>query len=199
VIEQMSVDDYQLALRPKVQGTQNLNTAFGSSLDFFIMLSSCASILGNKGQANYAAGNAFQDAFAYSKSDDQSNFVALNLGIIEDAGVLSLHSDTLRSLLRQGYFPVRHEELLALLEYAMSDQCRQDRCHQAIIGFNGRSIFNAEVPPAVSRNPLLSHLTYTTDMTVAGETGIVSENVKQLIAAASTNEEIHRIIVSAIA
>jgi hypothetical protein len=63
----MTIDEYHGALACKLQGTWNLhNTALEQnlSLDFFTLLSSISGVVGQKGQANYAAGNAVLDAFA---------------------------------------------------------------------------------------------------------------------------------------
>ena len=52
-------------LAPKVSGAVNLDAATRSvALDFFVLFSSFAGALGNVGQADYAAANAFLDAFA---------------------------------------------------------------------------------------------------------------------------------------
>ncbi|HEX6159707.1 MAG TPA: type I polyketide synthase, partial [Thermoanaerobaculia bacterium] len=50
---------------PKVTGTYNLDCATRAvELDFFVVFSSIAAVLGNVGQADYAAANGFEDAFA---------------------------------------------------------------------------------------------------------------------------------------
>ena len=55
---------FKAVLAPKVAGTLNLDHATRElDLDFFILFSSGA-VLGNPGQADYAAANAFMDAFA---------------------------------------------------------------------------------------------------------------------------------------
>ncbi|MCX7747906.1 MAG: amino acid adenylation domain-containing protein [Clostridia bacterium] len=52
-------------LEPKVKGVVNLDEASKDlSLDFFILFSSIAGTLGNQGQGDYSAANAFMDAFA---------------------------------------------------------------------------------------------------------------------------------------
>ncbi len=58
-------EELQTVLEPKVNGLINLDKAAGDiSLDFFILFSSIAGSLGNPGQADYAAANAFMDEYA---------------------------------------------------------------------------------------------------------------------------------------
>jgi amino acid adenylation domain-containing protein/thioester reductase-like protein len=58
----------ELVLSPKVTGTLVLEQLLANRpLDFFILCSSLASVIGVGGQIAYCAGNAFQDAFAQAK------------------------------------------------------------------------------------------------------------------------------------
>lgn len=55
-------------LAPKVAGAANLDAATaGDPLDLFVLFSSAAALVGNAGQAAYAAGNAFMDALAQAR------------------------------------------------------------------------------------------------------------------------------------
>ncbi|WP_043148506.1 SDR family NAD(P)-dependent oxidoreductase, partial [Pseudogulbenkiania ferrooxidans] len=57
--------EFRSVLAPKVAGTINLDLACADlPLDFFVLFSSGASVLGNAGQGDYAAANGFLDAFA---------------------------------------------------------------------------------------------------------------------------------------
>jgi hybrid polyketide synthase/nonribosomal peptide synthetase ACE1 len=54
----MSYEDLNQVLRPKVLGSKHLDEIFGDQpLDFFILFSSLACVFGNVGQSNYAAAN----------------------------------------------------------------------------------------------------------------------------------------------
>jgi NAD(P)-dependent dehydrogenase (short-subunit alcohol dehydrogenase family) len=54
--ENMTVEEFHTAIRPKVQVTRNLHEQLPKDLDFFICMSSVGGIVGSRGQGNYNAG-----------------------------------------------------------------------------------------------------------------------------------------------
>ncbi|WP_422743333.1 type I polyketide synthase [Mycobacterium sp. WMMD1722] len=64
----MGEDDFATVLGPKVTGTRVLHDALADqSLEFFVMFGSAGSTIAAPGQGNYAAANAFLDAFAHHR------------------------------------------------------------------------------------------------------------------------------------
>ncbi|KAL5002552.1 hypothetical protein BDV10DRAFT_202156 [Aspergillus recurvatus] len=102
ILEQMSIDDWNAAIRPKVAGTRNLHDRFSqrNSLDFFVMLSSLSAILGWASQASYAAGGTYQDALARWRCSKGLPAVSLDMGVIKDVGYVA-ESRTVSDRLRK--------------------------------------------------------------------------------------------------
>ncbi|GAP87706.2 putative polyketide synthase [Rosellinia necatrix] len=113
----MSLQEWNGAIRPKVDASWNLHHVLGNGLDFFVLLSSTMGIVGNKEQSNYAAGNTFQDSLARYRVSQGLPGVSLNLPAIEDAGFLADKPELLESmrLVGNGSMPVK--EVLAVLDY----------------------------------------------------------------------------------
>jgi acyl transferase domain-containing protein/acyl carrier protein len=76
-------------LAPKVKGTLVLDHLLKDvELDFFLLCSSLSSILGPFGQVGYNAANAFQDAFAHSKTGCPGGpVVSINWGTWQQVGM----------------------------------------------------------------------------------------------------------------
>lgn len=65
MFSKMSVETMQAVLGPKIDGTCNLDGIFYKEpLDFFILFSSSACVIGNSGQSNYAAANGYLNGLA---------------------------------------------------------------------------------------------------------------------------------------
>ncbi len=90
LIRGKSVDDFLAVLSAKVQGTWLLDQATaGQDLDFFLLFSSLSSLLGNLGQADYAAANAYLDSFAAAAWSRNRRVMALNWGPWAEVGMLA--------------------------------------------------------------------------------------------------------------
>ncbi|EME41547.1 polyketide synthase-like protein [Dothistroma septosporum NZE10] len=53
----VTFDEWQQAMRPKVQASWNIHELLRKDIDFFVLLSSFAGLFGNLGQTNYGAGS----------------------------------------------------------------------------------------------------------------------------------------------
>ncbi|KAJ4300383.1 hypothetical protein N0V88_003057 [Collariella sp. IMI 366227] len=165
-LENMTLDQYNTAVRPKVHGTLNVHDAFASpDLDFFILLSSTAGILGIAGQANYSAGNTFQDAFALAQSAREGNkarYVSLDLGAIEGTGAIDRLSAKSKDVWRRSTIVMSFEELYTVLEYAMTPETAQDGFTHSILGFDRESITSVSLDTYTFSNPMFSLLPTST-------------------------------------
>lgn len=87
VFENMTYQQWQTAFEPKVAGTWYLHKLVPDpgGVDFFIMLSSIVSIIGNVSQANYAAGNAWMDGLAHYRRSLGLPANSLNVGLVLDS------------------------------------------------------------------------------------------------------------------
>lgn len=76
-------------LAPKVKGTLVLDAVTRNiPLDFFILFSSVSSIAGLAGQVDYAAANAFLDAFAHHRSSRDGHLtIAINWSAWQEVGM----------------------------------------------------------------------------------------------------------------
>ncbi|CAN8104204.1 unnamed protein product [Discula destructiva] len=63
-------------------------------MDFFLMLSSISGVLGLVSQANYGAGNTFQDALARHRTAEGLPAVAIDLPAVSQVGVVTGSDDT---------------------------------------------------------------------------------------------------------
>ncbi len=118
-MSRMRPEQMERVLAPKVQGTWNLHEAtLGEKLDCFIMFSSVSSALGNAGQGNYSAANAFLDSMAHYRKALGLPALTVNWGQLGEVGVAAADEKLREKLTRQGIIPLppaRGLELLAQL------------------------------------------------------------------------------------
>lgn len=94
----MSEDAFDKVTAPKIIGTRVLHNAFRDhDMEFFVMFGSAGSTIASPGQGNYAAANAFLDAFAHHRR--AAGLPALTIGwgpwsvgMVEELGLEKLYA-----------------------------------------------------------------------------------------------------------
>ncbi len=126
LIANKSEADLRAVLAPKVAGTLALDAALGSeSLDFLLLFASASGALGNPGQADYAAANAFLDAFAQErnrrvgKGECCGHTLSIDWPYWQDGG-MRLPGAVVSAMERQaGAIPLATDAALATLAFAL--------------------------------------------------------------------------------
>ncbi len=103
-------------LKPKAFGAYNLHKeTLNDKLDFFVLYSSISSVIGNPGQGNYVAANAFLDALAHHRHSMGLPALTVNWGAIADVGYLAKNSGVVTHLKKMGLHPIPPEQALKAL------------------------------------------------------------------------------------
>jgi myxalamid-type polyketide synthase MxaB len=114
-------------LGPKVQGTWHLHEATQAlALDFFVLFSSITSLLGNRGQANYAAANAFLDAFAHYRQAQGLPALSINWGRWSEIGLAAdLVKQTQAQMAARGESSLAPSQGVAAFGHLLREQAPQ--------------------------------------------------------------------------
>ena len=109
---------FNRVLKPKIDGAWNLHElTLGMPLDFFVLFSSSAGILGSAGQSNYAAGNVFMDALAQARQAAGLPAISIDWGAWGEVGMAaSLDDRHAKGWDAQGISVIEPSEGLAILQ-----------------------------------------------------------------------------------
>jgi len=93
LIDQTS-ERFERVLAPKIKGAWNLHLLTRDCpLEFFVMFSSMAALVGSPGQGNYAAANAFLDALAHHRAAQGLPALSIDWGPWSGAGMAETLAD----------------------------------------------------------------------------------------------------------
>ncbi|KAL4912943.1 polyketide synthase [Aspergillus aurantiobrunneus] len=118
---------WHTGIDPKVQGTLNLHHAINGkdeALDFFLMTSSISGSVGTATESNYCAANFFLDQFARYRQSLGLPATSIGLGMISELGYLHENPEIEALLLRRGIQAINEDELLQILDIALSEAAR---------------------------------------------------------------------------
>jgi len=124
-LQNQSIESFVKVMSPKVRGAWHLHHACHDiELEFFVMLSSAASLFGSPGQANYAAANSFLDGLANYRHSQGLTALALQLSMVDEIG-MAAQPEREKSLNNQQIRRIAPSEYLEALELSLSSQYPQ--------------------------------------------------------------------------
>jgi acyl transferase domain-containing protein len=140
-------------LQPKVAGAWTLHMLTAClPLDFFVMFSSFAGVLGSPGQANYAAANSYLDALAAMLAAQGRPATSIAWGPWEGMGLSVRPGDAGRVVRRSGVDGIEPADGMRMLDLLLGDEAPQT----AVARIDWQRW--AASSPAAAGSPLISEL-----------------------------------------
>jgi phthiocerol/phenolphthiocerol synthesis type-I polyketide synthase C len=124
IIANLDADRFRRVLAPKVAGVDNLEHALrGVALDYFVVFSSVTTLLGNPGQGNYVAANAYMEGVVRRRRQQGLPALAIGWGPIVDVGVVA-QNEKLQAGLQKltGVMGLRARDALDLMAQALEQR-----------------------------------------------------------------------------
>ncbi|KAJ2905390.1 hypothetical protein MKZ38_005488 [Zalerion maritima] len=193
------LEDFNKVFSPKVKGTKNLNEIFhdNAELDFFIMFSSLASVVGNRGQSNYVAANLYMSTIAEQRRFRGLAASVLHIGMILGVGYVSstgVYESTLR---HYNYMAIPEREFLDMFaESIIVGKPDSGHCPEIIAGLSRHSVEECVSRPFWHEDSRFSHHTLAIQAKSEGKAaGNSKRSVSQRLAESnSSGEEVCTII-----
>ncbi|MBN1489666.1 MAG: SDR family NAD(P)-dependent oxidoreductase [Phycisphaerae bacterium] len=131
VLVNQSWDRFAKVLGPKVRGAWHLHTrTMDTPLDFFILFSSAAALLGSVAQGNHAAANAFLDGLAHARRGRGRCGLSINWGPWAQTGAATkVGDDEVRKWKAQGFGTISIDNGVA----AFDELLRSDPVQTAVL------------------------------------------------------------------
>lgn len=198
----MNLAQWDLAVKAKVNTAWNLHRHLPKDLDFFILLSSLAGVVGQMATANYAGGCTFQDALARHRVEHGQKAVSIDIGWMRDIGIVAETAAFQRQrLATEDMQQIDGRELLAILERCCDPAAppMTPEESQVFLGLRTPADFLAkgQSPPAILERPLFaafSHVVGAAAQTKAGQTA----DPATIFRAAATEEEKTQVVITAL-
>ncbi len=124
LISNLSEDQIQRVLQPKIQGAMALHELTEKlPLDFFILYSSVTTLFGNPGQSHYVAANLWLEALAAYRNNVGLPATCIRWGAIDDVGYLARNQKIKESLQnRMGGSTLTSALALSVLETLLQEK-----------------------------------------------------------------------------
>ncbi|EAW16804.1 putative hybrid NRPS/PKS enzyme [Aspergillus fischeri NRRL 181] len=205
LFSEMDADTLNNTLAPKVDGSKILDEIFqNDSLDFFVLFSSLASIIGNAGQSNYHAANMFLSGLAANRRKKGLAASVLHIGLVTDVGYVARKGQAMEERLRRLFFlPLSESDIHhAMAQTILTSPPHSTRQHEIILGLEPFvDSLNATKRPPWEHNPKFSHYVSRplVDGSPAATTSEAAADVKQLLRSAVSAETVTPIVQEAFA
>ncbi len=122
ILEHLEPERLRRVMDPKIQGAWNLHElTLGDSLDFFVLYSSMAGLVGTPGQGNYAAANAAMDALAHYRHQQGLPVLSVSWGPFSEVGLAVAQSNRGERLAWRGMSSLTPRQGEALLERLLEE------------------------------------------------------------------------------
>jgi acyl transferase domain-containing protein len=182
LLPQQSWVRFEKVMSSKIKGTWLLHTLTRDlPLDFFVLFSSIASLLGSIAQANHAAANSFMDRLAHYRRSQGLAGLSINWGLWADIGAITqLDSYSQQRFAEQGVTAISPIQGIAILERLM----RTGVAQVGVLPIKWATYFQQD---SVSKVPI-----FLTDIATSIRdklaTTMVTVNFKQQLKSASATE-----------